>query len=53
MLHLPGFVAIYLMNFSALETVELQQCNLTSIMQIVFDAVLFNRETSKGRCLSM
>lgn len=32
---------------------ELQQCNLLDIMQILFDAGLFNRERSKGRCLSM
>lgn len=50
---LPSFVAIYLMSFSALETVKFQQNNLPRIMLIIFDAVLFNRERSKGWCLSL
>jgi len=50
---LPDFDAIYLMSVSALGTLELQQCNLLSITQMLSDAVLFNRERSRGRCLSI
>jgi len=41
------------MSFSALQSVELQQCSLPGRMQILFGAVLFNRKRSKGRCLPM